>query len=32
MEDGITIVKTSAGTVVNGLISYWKGNGKDMDE
>ncbi|KAJ6575865.1 hypothetical protein B0H10DRAFT_2236705 [Mycena sp. CBHHK59/15] len=32
MVDGITIVKSSEDTVVDGLISYWKGNGKHMDE
>ncbi|KAJ7127848.1 hypothetical protein C8R44DRAFT_979395 [Mycena epipterygia] len=32
MVDGVTIVKSSAETSVDGLISYWKGNGKDMDD
>ncbi|KAJ7772379.1 hypothetical protein B0H16DRAFT_1513257 [Mycena metata] len=31
MTTGITIIKSSPETVVEGLISYWKGNGKDMD-
>ncbi|KAK6984090.1 hypothetical protein R3P38DRAFT_3232910 [Favolaschia claudopus] len=31
METGATVVKSSADTVVDGFVSYWKGNGKDMD-
>jgi hypothetical protein len=32
MDTGIAIVKSSPETVVKGFISYWKGNGKDMDD
>jgi hypothetical protein len=32
MVDGLIIVKSSADTVVDGLVSYWKGNGKDMND
>ncbi|KAJ7691968.1 hypothetical protein B0H17DRAFT_1330940 [Mycena rosella] len=32
MTTGIIIVKSSPEAVVDGLISYWHGNGKDMDE
>ncbi|KAJ7223858.1 hypothetical protein B0H12DRAFT_1223958 [Mycena haematopus] len=32
MDTGICIVKNAPETAVDGLISYWKGNGKDMDD
>ncbi|KAF8191037.1 hypothetical protein K438DRAFT_2018457 [Mycena galopus ATCC 62051] len=32
MVTGICIVKSAPETVVDGFISYWKGNGKDMDD
>lgn len=32
LVDGLTVVKQSASTVVDGVVSYWLGNGKGMDE